>query len=57
MKPHSFERSLEEGHYSDLSDKLTLLLNVNTTKGGEDGTQEKDSTEISDDGVTNQEYK
>jgi hypothetical protein len=33
MRPQDFDRALEEGHYSDLTEKLTMLLNRNTQSG------------------------
>ena len=30
IKPQDFDRMLEEAHYGDLTNKLTLLLNKNT---------------------------
>lgn len=34
MRPQDFDASLSEGCYGDLTKKLTLLLNTNTTKDG-----------------------
>lgn len=34
MEPQDFEQSLVEGHVGGMIDKLTLLLNANTTKDG-----------------------
>lgn len=49
MKPQDFDASLSEGHYGDLVDKLTLLLNANTSKdGGVGGRPTSDDAEITD---------
>lgn len=37
MTPQDFDRSLSEGHSGDFVSKLTMLLNVNTTKNGGSG--------------------
>nr|DAO57483.1 MAG TPA: portal protein [Caudoviricetes sp.] len=52
-KPQDFNRLLEQGHYSDFTDKLTLLLNANTMKDGSDnkgGREKIDDTILTDSG-------
>lgn len=56
MEPQDFEQSLTEGHAGDMVDKLTLLLNVNTTKnGGNSGRPQEESTLLTDSGQTSRE--
>lgn len=55
MRPQDFDRSFEEGHYSDFTNKLTMLLNANTSKDGGGGRPRLDDTEISDSGAASRE--
>lgn len=50
MRPQDFDASLSEGCYGDLTKKLTLLLNANTTKDGSvtGGRPTMDATQITE---------
>jgi hypothetical protein len=51
MKPHDFDRALSEGHYGDMTDKLSMLLSIHTQSGNVgQGAPKKSETEISDSG-------
>lgn len=64
IKPHTFDRMLEEAKYGDLQSKLQLLMNRNTATDGfggdsnnEDSTKEiKDDIEITDSGSVSRDY-
>lgn len=56
MEPQDFEQSLIEGHAGSMVDKLSLLLNANTTKdGGSGGRPRMDSSALTDSGETSRE--
>lgn len=56
MAPQDFDQSLTEGHAGEMIDKLSLLLNVNTTKnGGESGRPREESTSLTDSGEMSRE--
>lgn len=53
MKPHDFERSLDEAHYGDFTEKLTMLLSIHTQSGKDGGRPKADSSEVGDSGAYN----
>ncbi len=56
MAPQDFDQSLTEGHAGEMIDKLSLLLNVNTTKnGGGSGRPREESTTLTDSGEMSRE--
>ena len=67
MTPQQFDRSLEEGKYSDWINQLsTMLMNVHTQSGKDNsgavtdkptGQPPKDDSEISENGAISQNYK
>ena len=51
MSPQDFEQSLTEGHAGEMIDKLSLLLNTNTTTdGGASGRPRTNDSELSESG-------
>ena len=58
MQPQDFDRSLSEGHYSDLSERLTLLMSIHTMSGKDGvGSPKKTDSDISDSGSTSRDYE
>lgn len=56
MEPQDFEQSLNEGHAGGMLDKLSMLLNANTTKdGGVGGRPREGSTTLTDSGEASRE--
>lgn len=56
MEPQDFEQSLSEGHAGEMLDKLSMLLNTNTTKdGGTGGRPREGSTTLTDSGEASRE--
>ena len=56
MEPQDFEQSLSEGHAGGMLDKLSMLLNANTTKdGGVGGRPREGSTTLTDSGEASRE--
>lgn len=57
--PQEFSRMLEEAHYGDLTDNLTLMLNKNTMSvedGSLGGRPKQDDSELGDSGETSRDY-
>lgn len=68
IKPQAFERMLEEAHYGDLTNKLTMLFNKNTMSGvittqgqtsseKQSGRPQADYSDMTDNGATAREYQ
>lgn len=56
MEPQDFEQSLSEGHAGGMTEKLSMLLNVNTTKdGGAGGRPRSNDTSLTDSGEASRE--
>ena len=54
--PQDFDRMLEEAHYGDMQDKLTMLINANTMGKVGQGAPKKSSNDLSEGGNVAQDY-
>lgn len=56
IAPQDFDRMLDEAHYGDMQDKLTMLMNANTMGKVGQGAPKKSSNDLSEGGNVAQDY-